>query len=203
MFPAGSIWKLSVVLAVVVLAGLPAAELADPQRHVLSRRISPQEERIVVCNKSFQTILNPADLPRGKVSCVADDIQYFCNLDSCYYDDPIRNPSIRSLIDKWRYEGCFGYSSAGKKDQNIFWAQKVAAAKFWVHQEKDRKNPRKNQENGYMVITGYDDLHGKSPHTYVCAWKSYLDHNSNLPTCGKCIPHDFKEELAPKRKYPF
>ncbi|OAV87363.1 hypothetical protein PTTG_29460 [Puccinia triticina 1-1 BBBD Race 1] len=196
MFPAGSIWKLSVVLAVVVLVGLPAAELADPQRHALSRRISPQEERIVVCDKSFQTILNPADLPAGKVSCVENDIQYFCNLDSCYYDDPIRSPSIFFFIDQWRYEDCFGYTSAGKKDQNIFWAKKVAAAKYWVHQQEDK-------ENGYMVITGYDDLHGKSPHTYVCAWTSYLDHNSNLPTCDKCIPHDFKEELEPKRKYPF
>ncbi|OAV89824.1 hypothetical protein PTTG_28536 [Puccinia triticina 1-1 BBBD Race 1] len=208
MFSAGSIWKIHVVLAMIALISLPAAELAEVQRHALSRRKKADKPPLMVgvpvenirCGDSWKAAPIP-DSPKlqgDQIACRGyDGVGYFCPSNTCKYgslktDDV---PHGYSLSD-WRFEKCTRYPNPKEIDPTTrnpplpFEVKKLYPISIWAHNKA-----------GYMVVRGWDEEKTPPDQTtrnYICKWKNFKDINNQRPACRRCIRGDFKEDDEPK-----
>ncbi|WAQ82168.1 hypothetical protein PtA15_2A483 [Puccinia triticina] len=216
MFSAGSIWRLYVLSAVITLVSLPPVELAEVERHALSRRAKKNDKpppaplklgdpaKDIRCGDSWNTV---PGLPKDKdgkeqVACRAyGGLGYYCLLETCKYgslkDSDV--PKGYSLSD-WRFDKCTRYPLKDEKVPGTNQAQppalafKVSPIGIWAHNIA-----------GKMVLTGWDEDQAhfdKLTRVYTCAWEKVADINNQRPVCRTCTRTDFKEGDEPQIPAP-
>ncbi|OAV99651.1 hypothetical protein PTTG_11722 [Puccinia triticina 1-1 BBBD Race 1] len=184
-----SIWKLSVVLAVISLVSLPI-ELVEVERHTLSRRAAiGTVANDVRCGDNWGTASVP--VPAGQVSCRSYNgknkgLPYFCTMNKCHYGskkDKIP-PAGYSLSD-WRFKDCTRYPNQGETGKPTV-VKSMSPIQIWAHNTK-----------AYLVATGWDDPLNKITRTYKCSWVNFSDANNQRPTCQECTLQAYEDLPEP------
>ncbi|OAV97174.1 hypothetical protein PTTG_26167 [Puccinia triticina 1-1 BBBD Race 1] len=192
MFPAGSIWRLYAVSAVIALVSLPAVELAEVQRHPLSRRAAKPPPvgapgTNIRCGNSWNAT---AYIPAGHSSCIADDgLPYFCITSTCHLEkrrDPKTVPGFR--LEDWAFIGCTRYpDEQDAQDVKPVEVPLMHPTQFWA-------DNRRRQ----LVARGRDPSGDQKIRPYKCGWTEPLDINNQRIVCGRCTRQNFKDLNPPK-----
>ncbi|OAV95956.1 hypothetical protein PTTG_26473 [Puccinia triticina 1-1 BBBD Race 1] len=181
MSPAGAIWNLYVVSAVMALVSLPAVELAEVQRHALLRR-SPQWPAIkappgpMQCGKSFGEGIGNA--PKGMLFCQSDSgTRAFCQKDLCHSENKPATRGRSTSINEFFFQDCLRYPKPSEAQNSI--KPKTVPKTYPV--QYCTKN-----DAGFIWLTGWDDSNDKTPRQYRCPLNRASGINMQRPWCNGC-----------------